>query len=109
MWAGFIKNAREAFSFISPWLVPALLGALASSRGSCRRKLGFWGWINALCWATVTGAGLAPLVAHVSGVPEGLTNSLAFLVGFVGLHKTDSIRLMLQARKALKGNVDGEK
>ena len=103
MWATIIKTAREALSFVLPWLLPSLLGTLAASRFKCRRKLGFWGWVNAVFWSTVAGAGLAPLVAHISGVPESLTNSLAFLIGILGFNKTDSLRAILQARKVLKG------
>ena len=101
-----LKSLLEGLSFITPWLLPAFFGALAGSRGKDRRKHGFWGWVNAVFWATIAGAGLAPLAAHFSGAPEAMTNSVAFLIGLLGYDRTNHIRAMLRARKILKENED---
>ncbi|MDL2315699.1 hypothetical protein LJC59_01260 [Desulfovibrio sp. OttesenSCG-928-A18] len=112
MWSLAIKALRglwDGVSFAAPYFAPAFLGALAGARKKDRRKMGFCGWAIAIFWSTVAGAGLAPLATHFIGAPEGLGQSVAFLIALVGYDKTNAIRSLYRVRKEVKdGGENGQ-
>ncbi len=109
MWSAVMRYLRplyESLAWALPFLLPALFGTLARSSGAEQRKMSRWQWVNAIFWATVTGAGLAPLAAYYTGAPDKLVYSIAFLLGILAYDKTNNVAgIIRRAREVLQGEV----
>lgn len=94
----FIKSCFEWFASFSGLVVPALAGAVVGAfkedrRKSGRRKLLFSIFMSAAC-----GCGLAPLFAHLFGMPATVASSLAFFLGIWGLEGIEVVQNVIRSR-----------
>ena len=100
-----VKSCFEWFASFSSLAVPALAGAVIGAFKEERRKHGRRKLISTIIMSAVVGCGLAPLFAHIFGIPDPVASSLAFFLGIWGLEGIEVVQHALRSRVC--GREDG--
>lgn len=100
----FIKSCFEWFASFSSLAIPALAGAVVGAFKQERRKRGKRKLILSVLMSAACGCGLAPLFAHLFGIPDPVASSLAFFLGVWGLEGIEVVQNVLRSRVGDRGD-----
>ena len=93
----FCKSLFGNLAVFSAFFLPAFLGAvvgvLRKDRRKKRRRV-----IVSILMSCVVGCGVTPLFAHIGGIPEAVSQSLAFFLGYWGVEGIESMRAGVKKR-----------
>ena len=94
----FIKSCFEWLTSFSSLAVPALAGAVVGAFKEDRRKRGSRKLVWSVLMSAACGCGLAPLFAHLFGIPAPVASSLAFFLGIWGLEGIEVVQNVLRSK-----------
>jgi hypothetical protein len=94
----FVKSCFEWFASFSSLVIPALAGAVVGAFKEERRRRGKRKLILSVLMSAACGCGLAPLFAHIFGIPDPVASSLAFFLGVWGLEGIDVVQNVFRSR-----------
>jgi len=94
----FIKSGFSWLGFFSGLAVPAVAGAIIGTIRHDRRSRVKKKMLPSIAISAMCGCGLAPLFAHLFGIPDSAAASLAFFLGIWGLEGIDVVQHILRSK-----------
>lgn len=94
----FIKSSFGWFGSFSGLAIPAFAGAIIGTLRQDRRKRVKKKIVPSIVISAVSGCGLAPLFAHLFGIPDSAASSLAFFLGIWGLEGIEVAQHVLRSK-----------